>query len=316
MSTITSPLLTLLQKKHYRQVVLIPGLLAVPALALSFYIGIGWPEFIIFVVAFVLSMIGNELGAHRYFSHRSFKATPFLESALAILSCTAGQGSPLAWANTHRHHHEFSDDPENDLHTPRRRQSAWSAFWFSQATWLRGYAMPDPKRYVPDLLRNARVQEISKHYYRYLIVGLILPAVAGAIFGAVWWKGAIVGFLLGGLVRMVAVQHSMFLVNSVCHLWGSRPYLSSDGSRNSLLVVPLTLGQGWHNIHHAFPWAASLQVRWYYLDPGYWILWGLERVGLASELKLVSRDKERRRRRSLQSAVSAEQIGSPHAELG
>ena len=102
--------------------------------------------------------------------------------------------------------------------------------------------MPDPRKYVPDLLANDRVQQVSRHYLLCVVLGCLAPALAGALLNESWWRGGLVGLLFGGLVRLVAVQHSMFLVNSVCHLFGGRAYPTRDGSRNNLLVVPLTLG--------------------------------------------------------------------------
>ena len=121
------------------------------------------------------------------------------------------------------------------------------------------------------------------------------PAVLGGLL-TLSWRGFLVNLLLGGLIRISLTQHAMFLTNSVCHMFGTRTYQSSDRSGNCFWVVPFNLGSGWHNIHHAFPYTAKNQLRWWQWDPGYWILWLLQRVGLVWDVNTVSPGAEKRKR--------------------
>jgi stearoyl-CoA desaturase (Delta-9 desaturase) len=101
----------------------------------------------------------------------------------------------------------------------------------------------------------------------------------------------VLGFIWGGLVRVMVNHHITWSVNSVCHLWGTRPYRSGDESRNNAIVGVLALGEGWHNNHHAFPTSARHGLRWWQFDASYWIIRALAGVGLAWNVRLPSRDR-------------------------
>jgi stearoyl-CoA desaturase (delta-9 desaturase) len=105
------------------------------------------------------------------------------------------------------------------------------------------------------------------------------------------WRGALLGFLWGGLVRVFLVHHTTWSINSICHLWGTRPYETRDRSRNNLLFGVLALGEGWHNNHHAFPTSARHGLRWYELDLSYLIICVLKWMGLAWRVRVPVRAK-------------------------
>jgi stearoyl-CoA desaturase (delta-9 desaturase) len=105
------------------------------------------------------------------------------------------------------------------------------------------------------------------------------------------WIGVLLGFVWGGLVRIFLVHHVTWSVNSVCHLWGSRPFQCHDESRNNLIFGVLALGEGWHNNHHAFPASAWFGLAWHRVDPGYWAIRGFELLGLASDVKVPTREQ-------------------------
>ena len=118
-----------------------------------------------------------------------------------------------------------------------------------------------------------------------MLAGLTIPTVLGGVL-TLSWSGALFGLVWGGLVRIFLVHHVTWSVNSVCHLWGGRPYRSDDESRNNFLFGVLALGEGWHNNHHAFPTSARHGLRWWQLDASYWIIRALAWVRLAWDVKL------------------------------
>ncbi len=161
-------------------------------------------------------------------------------------------------------------------------------------SWMADYPLGNPEYFILDLLKNKRLRRLAGYYEWWILLGLLAPAAIGGLL-TLSWRGFIVNLLLGGLIRISLTQHSMFLTNSVCHMFGTRPYRNNDQSGNVFWVVPFNLGAGWHNIHHAFPNTAKNQLRWWQWDPGYWILWTLEKVGLVWDVNTVSPEAEKRK---------------------
>ena len=120
----------------------------------------------------------------------------------------------------------------------------------------------------------------------WIVLGLADPGGPRRAADAGRWAGRLLGLLWGGLVRVFLVHHVTWSVNSVCHLWGSRPYRSGDESRNNVVFGVLALGEGWHNNHHAFPTSARHGLRWWQIDVSYYVIRALALVGLAWKVRL------------------------------
>jgi stearoyl-CoA desaturase (delta-9 desaturase) len=135
---------------------------------------------------------------------------------------------------------------------------------------------------------------LSNTFLFWALLGLALPAIIGGLVTQSWF-GALTGFIWGGLVRVGFVHHVTWSVNSICHLWGRKPYLSNDESRNNTLVGILALGEGWHNAHHAFPTSARHGLRWWEFDLSWIIIRGLSLVGLAWNVKVPTPAQLQRR---------------------
>jgi stearoyl-CoA desaturase (delta-9 desaturase) len=237
---------------------------------------------------YLVSMVGVTVGFHRLFTHRSFEAVRPLQFVLGVLGSMAFQGPLLEWVGRHRLHHRHSDR-EGDPHSPHapRRRGFWGrfrAFWHAHIGWALAPDPPDLGRYAPDLRKSRMIRAVSDLFPLWAALGLLIPAALGFALGG--YPGALTGFLWGGLVRVLLGHHVTWSVNSVCHLWGSRAHDSGDESRNNPVVAVLALGEGWHNNHHAFPTSARFGLRWWQLDPGYWLIRLLARFGLVWNVKL------------------------------
>lgn len=123
----------------------------------------------------------------------------------------------------------------------------------------------------------------------WVLVGFLIPTALGFLLQG-GWMGALLGLIWGGLVRVFFVHHVTWSVNSICHLWGRRPFPSADQSRNNFVVGVLALGEGWHNNHHAFPTSARHGLRWWQIDVSYWLIRLLALLGLAWNVKLPARE--------------------------
>jgi stearoyl-CoA desaturase (delta-9 desaturase) len=234
-----------------------------------------WSGLAIVAGLYLATGFGVTLGYHRLLTHRSFQTPRLVEYVLATLGCLANQGGPLQWVAVHRVHHQHSD-AEGDPHSPR------DGLWWAHLLWWMPHvpALGDPARYgryVPDLAGDP-VHRFLQRYH------VLLPlALAGLLFGlGQLWAGVGLSWLVWGMfVRTALLYHATWLVNSAAHVWGYRSYPTRDRSTNLWWVALVTLGEGWHNNHHAFPRSARHGLRWWEFDPTYYLIRLLSLVGLA-----------------------------------
>jgi stearoyl-CoA desaturase (delta-9 desaturase) len=275
-------------------VVVIPfvGLLA--AVFLLWGVAFSWVHLALLVAGYLLTGLGITVGYHRLFTHRSFETNGVVRAVLGVLGSMAIEGSIMRWVATHRRHHQHSDS-ELDPHSPNTHGEGVLAvlkgFWHSHIGW---FFTAEPRdlleRYVPDLAADRVTRVVSKLFPLWVVLSLLLPGViAWAITGTV--VGGLLGILWGGAVRVFMVHHITWSINSVCHLWGRRPYRSHDLSRNNLLFGVLGFGEGWHNNHHAFPTSARHGLRWWQLDTSYLVIRGMQMVGLARNVRVPTPER-------------------------
>ncbi len=208
-------------------------------------------------------------GYHRYFSHRSYRVGRVMQFVLAFGGCTAAQKGPLWWSAHHRHHHRYSDQPE-DVHSPKK------GFWWSHVGWIvcRKYDATEIDR-VPDLARYPELRFLNRFY-------LLPPTLLGiGCFLAGGWSALWIGFFLSTVLTF----HGTFAINSLTHLFGRRRYVTTDTSRNSLILALLTLGEGWHNNHHYYQASAKQGFFWWEVDVSYGVLKSLAWLGLVRDLR-------------------------------
>ncbi len=209
-------------------------------------------------------------GYHRYFSHRAYDTSRVFQFVLALLAQTTAQKSVLWWAANHRDHHLHSDT-ELDVHSPRRM-----GFLYSHVGWIfsRGQSTTNFNR-VEDFAKYPELMWLHRFE--------LAPAFALAVicFAVAGWPGLIVGFFWS----TVAVYHGTFCINSLAHLVGKRRYITGDDSRNNWLLAIITMGEGWHNNHHAYQSSARQGFYWWEYDPTFYLLKLLERLGLIWNVK-------------------------------
>ena len=250
--------------------------------------GFGWVEFGLLAGMAVPTGLGITVGFHRLFTHKSFETNAVVRFVLAALGSMAVQGSVLKWVAYHRRHHQHSDtpdDPHSPHHAGRGVLGALRGFWHAHIGWAFKPDAAGLDRYVTDLRKLASVRAADLLFPLWIVVGLAVPTVLGGVLTGSW-AGALLGLLWGGLARVFLVHHITWSVNSVCHLWGSRPYPEKDHSRNNLLFGVLAMGEGWHNNHHAFPTSARHGLRWWQVDASYYVIRLMAWAGLAWKVRL------------------------------
>ena len=253
-----------------------------------FYFHFSWVDGALLFGFCVLTMLGITVGYHRLFTHASFETPTWVKCMFGIFGSMAVQGSLFDWVATHRRHHQFSDTPD-DPHSPHHHGHGIGALlkgaYHSHIGW---FFEPEPSnmaRYIKDLRNSRALRAVNSLFPLWVVLTLILPGVLGGVI-TLSWKGALTGFLWGGLVRVFLVHHITWSINSACHLWGSRPFPSKDLSRNNMIFGILALGEGWHNTHHAFPRSARHGLRWWEFDGSYGVIQLLSLLGLAWDIRL------------------------------
>jgi len=268
------------------------GLVAIPFFLWGW--GFSWPDLSLLLGMYVLTALGITIGFHRLFTHHSFETYSWVKFLLAVFGSMAVQGSLLKWVARHRQHHQHSDRPE-DLHSPHHHGRGFlgllRGFWHAHLGWMFQPDPPNLSHYVKDLRQSTLLRAISALFPLWVAVGLLIPAVLGGLLTGTW-LGVLFGLVWGGLARIFLVHHVTWSVNSVCHLWGRRPYRSTDHSRNNFLFGVMALGEGWHNNHHAFPTSARHGLRWWQIDLSYYVIRALALLDLAWKVKLPSAEAQ------------------------
>jgi len=233
-----------------------------------------WGVFAFFLIACGMSVTA---GYHRLWAHRAYEAHPVLKVIYLIFGSMALQNSALVWCSSHRVHHLHVDDNELDPY------SAGRGFWFSHIGWmLRYYPSGNPDfSNARDLERDPLLAFQNRHYLAIaLIVNFGLTCAAGLLTGDFWGT-----FILAGLLRIVISHHFTFLINSLAHMWGTRPYTDENSARDNPVLAFLTHGEGYHNFHHIFAHDYRNGVRWWQWDPTKWLVAAMQYLGLARRLK-------------------------------
>jgi len=268
--------------------VILPFAGLVAAISLIWGWGLTWIDIGLLFGLYLLTGLGITVGFHRLLVHRSFETYPAVKFVLAALGSMAMQGSVFTWAANHRRHHQHSDTPD-DPHSPHRFGrgivSRLRGFWHSHIGWTFMADSQGLSRYVRDLHRSRTLWAADKLFVAWVMLGLLIPMVVGGVLTESW-IGAVRGLLWGGLVRLFLVHHVTWSVNSIGHLWGSRPHKSPDQSRDNFVLGILALGEGWHNSHHAFPTSARHGLRWWQPDISYFVIRLLALIGLAWNVRL------------------------------
>jgi stearoyl-CoA desaturase (Delta-9 desaturase) len=258
-----------------------------------------WSDIAVFAILYVSTALGVTVGFHRLFTHRSFATSRVLRGVFAALGSAAIEGPVISWVADHRKHHAFSDAP-GDPHSPHVDhgvgwRGALRGLAHAHMGWLFIHTQRGARRrYAPDLVADPVVSFVDRTFIWWALGGL------GAAFGLGWLIGgtltaALTGLLWGGAIRLLVVHHVTYSINSLCHYFGRRRFDTDDESRNLAWLSLLSMGEAWHNNHHAFPTSAAHGLRWYELDLSSLVIRGLEKVGLAWDVVRIDPARQERK---------------------
>lgn len=235
-----------------------------------------WIAFSLFMAWTGLSITA---GYHRLWAHKSYEAHPIVKYFLLLGATLAVQSSAFDWCSGHRVHHRHVDDEYDDPYSAKR------GFWFSHMDWML-HKYPSGQydyKNIPDLKKD-KLLTLQHKYYGFWVV--FLNVIITAFVG--WVIGDMLGaFLIVWLLRMVLTHHFTFFINSLCHMFGTRPYTDENTARDNAILAIFTWGEGYHNYHHYFQYDYRNGVKWWQYDPTKWLIMALSKVGLAKDLKRV-----------------------------
>ena len=251
--------------------VIVPLVATVYAIWLLWERAVNWSDIALLLTMYSLTAFGVTVGFHRMLTHRSFKPNPVVKFILLVLGSMALEGAALEWAATHIKHHAQSDR-EGDPHSPVE------GFFHAHIGWIFSDTKADPKVYCRNLIKDPMIVFVSRTFFLWVAISLIIPFAIGGWHGLLW----------GGLVRIFLAHHVTWSVNSVCHTFGRREFETTDQSRNEWVIGLLAFGEGWHNNHHAFPRSAFHGLHWWQFDLSGYLIWTLERVGLVKDVYRVT----------------------------
>jgi stearoyl-CoA desaturase (Delta-9 desaturase) len=236
--------------------------------------GWSWKGLLLAVCIYFVRMVMVTAGYHRYFAHRAFKTSRIFQFLLAVGAESGGEKGVLWWASHHRWHHKYSDT-EKDAHSAKQR-----GFVFAHIGWLfsKRWGRTDPTL-IPDLYKYPELRLLDREGIQ------AIPIVAVALLCLGLW--GLHGLIWGFGLSSVLLWHGSFAINSLAHLMGRQRYVTGDESRNSLILAIATTGEGWHNNHHHFPSSARQGFFWWEFDLTYYVLRGLELLGLVWDLRRV-----------------------------
>ena len=248
----------------------------------------GWVAWSGFVFFYVLNILGESLGYHRYFTHKAFETSRPMRYALGILAQCGVYGSLKRWCADHRRHHAHSDRA-GDIHSPYvddygHAISGRKGLKHAHLAWAYGDAMTNLDIYGKGIVGDPVIEWCHKTRWIWFgVSAVVAPALWGFAFGGLQ---AVVGtVMVAGFLRLALALHAIAAVNSFGHRYGYQNFKGGDQARNNVLLGVLTLGEGWHNNHHAHPRGYSTQVRWHEIDVSGWIILGMEKLGLVWDVQ-------------------------------
>jgi stearoyl-CoA desaturase (Delta-9 desaturase) len=239
------------------------------AVAGIFWLGWSWKGALLAIALYYVRMFGVTGAYHRYFSHRTYKTSRVFQFLLAVLAMTSVQKGVLWWASHHRTHHRNSDQP-TDVHSVLQ-----DGFWWSHVGWIVSYKYDETDlSKVKDLARFPELHFLDRFH--------VLVPIAYAT--TLWLVGGTWALFWGFFVSTTLLWHGTFTINSLTHVFGSQRYITTDNSRNNLLLALITMGEGWHNNHHYYQRSTNQGFFWWEVDATYYVLRVLSWLGLVWDL--------------------------------
>jgi stearoyl-CoA desaturase (delta-9 desaturase) len=279
-------------------VVGLPPVAVLAAIPLAWGRGVALLDLALLVGFYLFTTLGITIGFHRLFTHGSFTANRPLRIVAAIAGSMALQGPVIRWVADHRKHHAYAD-ADGDPHSPWRYGESVGGllrgFVHAHIGWLFEREQASARRWAPDLVADRDMVVLHRAFPLIALASIGLPALIGGL-ATMSWFGALTAMLWGGFVRLFLVHHVTWSVNSICHIVGERPFDTRDKATNFWPLAIFSMGESWHNLHHADPKCARHGVDKGQLDPSARLIRWFELAGWARDVRWPEERRISRRR--------------------
>ena len=278
MTEVSTPAST--RRINWTNLVFLLGTFLAAAIGVPWYLathGFGWPEWLTFFGIWIAGGMSITGGYHRLWSHKTYETVWPVKLFYLIFGAATFQNSVLEWAADHRLHHDHTDDEQDPYNIQK-------GFWWAHVGWV----FFDTEEHIETIIRDLMADPWvawQRRWYKTIAISVAvgIPALVGVL------SGRLLGCMIIGVVlRIVVSHHGTFLINSACHMLGRRPYNREVSARDSGVMAILAFGEGYHNYHHSFPFDYRNGIRAWHVDPAKWLIWGLEKLGLAQGLRRAS----------------------------
>jgi stearoyl-CoA desaturase (delta-9 desaturase) len=286
--------------------VVLPFLAVLAAVPMFWNRLVGITDLALLVVMYAVSTVGITVGYHRLLTHRAFQTYKPVEYLFAAFGSLAVEGPVIGWVTDHRRHHAHADE-DGDPHSPHGHGDGFAGtlkgLWHAHLGWLFDHpTAAGADKYAPDLVEDRGMRVVHRLFGPLVVGGLALPFLLGwGLSGEL--PGGLTALFWAGLVRIFLVHHVTFSINSICHFFGRRRFTTTDKSTNVFWLAIPSFGESWHHNHHAFPRSALHGLRWWEIDPGGWVIRLMQRLGLAWNVVLIT--KERQQQKLAEAAAAA-----------
>ena len=287
-----------------------------PLVALAVAVTIAWGssvrprEMVVAVLLYAITGHGITVGFHRLFAHRSFRAIRPVRVALAVAGSMAFEGPLIGWVADHRRHHAFTDR-DGDPHSPHRYGAGFAArlrgLWHAHTGWLFEHNPTSQARYARDLLADRDLVVVDRLFPLWCGLSLAVPFALGWLLGGTLAAAANM-LLWAGAVRICLLHHVTWSINSLCHTFGRRPYDTPDRSTNVAAMAVLSMGESFHNNHHAFPNSARHGLESGQLDSSAALIGWFAGRGWASDVRRPNAHQRLERAGALRGSVSRQRV--------
>lgn len=254
--------------------------------------GVPWMAIVLTLVCIVVLGHAITIGYHRCFSHRSFVPVRWLKITLATLGTMAFQGPVITWVAVHRRHHRFTDragDPHSPVWKDDRAIGGLAGLWHAHVGWCFTVDPTSQTQFAPDLLADRDLVVVDRLFIPLSVATFAVPAAIGLAWGG--WAGALTAFMCAGFVRIGITLNGTWSVNSICHRFGKRPFATRDVSTNFAPLAVITMGEAWHNNHHAFPRSARHGLGRGQIDTSARLIRWFERLGWVHDVQWPDPDQ-------------------------
>jgi len=237
-------------------------------------------------VLYLIGALSITAGAHRLWSHRSYKAKVPLKIMLMLFNLTAAENHIIEWCRDHRVHHKYSET-NADPHNAKR------GFFFSHMGWLMCKKHPDviAKGRLLDFtdLYSDPVLRFQKKFYKPLVFGMcvVMPTVVPMLcWGETFWNA----YFIAGILRYCVILNCTWFVNSAAHMWGMHPYDENINPAENMFVTIGAIGEGFHNYHHTFPQDYAASEFGMSLNPTTMFINLMGKIGWAYDMKTMPKE--------------------------